>query len=43
MLRFITSSKDLNKVNYQEAAKTFLINYGMSEENIDALISKLCD
>lgn len=43
MLKFITNSKDLDKVNYQEAAKIFLINYGMSEENVNALIAKLCD
>ena len=43
MLRFIAGVDDLTKVNYQEATRIFLMNYGMSEENIDALISKFCD
>lgn len=43
MLKFITGTNDLNEVNYQEAATIFLINNGMSEENINALINKLCD
>lgn len=42
MLRFITKEEDLNKVNYQEAAKSFLINYGMNTENIEKLINILC-
>lgn len=42
MLTFITKTKDLQDLNYQEAATTFLIDYGMSEENINALIDKLC-
>lgn len=42
MLRFIASSDDLNNVNYQEAAIKFLKNYGMSEENLQALINRLC-
>ena len=43
MLRYITTTNDLQEVNYQEAATIFLINNGMSEENIETLISKLCD
>lgn len=43
MLRFITGVEDLDNVDYQKAAKTFLTKYGMSEDNINILIAKLCD
>ena len=42
MLRFITKSDDIENVDYALSTKAFLMNYGMSEESIDALISKLC-
>lgn len=42
MLRFITGSDNLQEVNYAQSAKIFLMNYGMSEDNINLLINKLC-
>lgn len=42
MLKFITGSDDLNNVDYKKATTKFLTNYGMSEDNINQLISKLC-
>ena len=35
-------SQELSDVNYQEVTKAFLTNYGMSENNINAFIDKLC-
>lgn len=42
MLKFITNADDLNKIDYQDATKKFLISYGMNEDNINILINKLC-
>ena len=42
MLKFITGSDDLNNVDYRKATTKFLTNYGMSEDNINQLINKLC-
>lgn len=43
MLKFITNSEDLKNVDCASATKTFLINHGMNEENINLLIDKLCN
>lgn len=43
MLKFITGTDELEEVNTKEATKSFLINYGMDEANIDSLINKLCN
>lgn len=43
MLTFVTKENDLKNVNYQDATKSFLLNYGMDEKNIEKLISILCD
>ena len=43
MLKFVTNSENLQEVNLKDTTKSFLINYGMSEENIDLLINKLCE
>ena len=43
MLRFITGSEDLENIDLQNCAKSFLMNYGMSEDNINSIIEKLCN
>ena len=41
MLKFIVGSDDLENANLQLGAYNYLINAGMTEENINILINKL--
>ena len=43
MLRFITSADNVEEIDLKQATTSFLINYGMSDEQINLLIKVLCE